>query len=219
MNLPTAKLHLETSMLMGVEFLPVAKKIDIDPKTNKSTMLEQLKEKHDETCPHCTNATGFTHTVFGAGNSDARLMFIGEAPGAEEDRQGIPFVGDAGKKLDEIITAMGMQRENVYIANVLKSRPPDNRTPSPDEIAKCAPFLALQVEIIQPEVIVALGAPAAKFLLETSTGITKLRGIWHEYKAIPVMPTFHPAFLLRNYTKLTRGQVWSDMKQVMEKLG
>ena len=204
---------------MGVEFLPVAKKIDIDPKTNKSTMLEQLKEKHDETCPHCTNATGFTHTVFGAGNSDARLMFIGEAPGAEEDRQGIPFVGDAGKKLDEIITAMGMQRENVYIANVLKSRPPDNRTPSPDEIAKCAPFLALQVEIIQPEVIVALGAPAAKFLLETSTGITKLRGIWHEYKAIPVMPTFHPAFLLRNYTKLTRGQVWSDMKQVMEKLG
>ena len=113
---------------------------------------------------------------------------------------------------------MGLQREEVYIANVLKSRPPDNRTPSVEEVALCGPFLRTQIEIIQPEVIVALGSPAAKYLLDTTVGITKLRGCWSEYDGIPVMPTFHPAYLLRQYTKETRTRVWSDMKQVMAKL-
>ena len=113
---------------------------------------------------------------------------------------------------------MGMRREDVYIANVLKSRPPNNRTPSQEEVALCGPFLRSQIELIEPEVIVALGAPAAKYLLETSTGITKLRGCWSTYAGIPIMPTFHPAYLLRNYTKETREQIWSDMKKVVSKL-
>ena len=218
MDFSTAKRHLETSMLMGVDFLPIGDQRDIDPLSDKATSLEKLQNKHDKECPHCTQATGYTQTVFGDGNPNARLMFIGEAPGAEEDRQGIPFVGDAGKKLNEIITAMGMRREDVYIANVLKSRPPNNRTPSQEEVALCGPFLRSQIELIEPEVIVALGAPAAKYLLETSTGITKLRGCWSTYAGIPIMPTFHPAYLLRNYTKETREQIWSDMKKVVSKL-
>jgi len=126
MNLQQAKLHLETSKLLGVDFLPVA-----EQQENHCSLLEQLHKRHDANCPHCTQATGYTQTVFGSGNPEARLMFLGEAPGAEEDKQGIPFVGEAGKKLNEIISTMGMQREDVYVANILKSRPPNNRTPSP----------------------------------------------------------------------------------------
>ncbi len=219
MDLQQTKLHLETSMLMGVDFLPVATQLDVAPETDAATLLEQLSIKHDDTCKHCTQATGNTQTVFGVGNPKAQLMFIGDAPGAEEDLEGIPFVGEAGKKLNEIISAMGMHREDVYIANVLKSRPPNNRTPSPSEIAMCAPFLAEQVAIIKPKVIVALGAPAAQYLLGSTTGITQLRGEWGSYEEISVMPTFHPAFLLLNYTKETRSQMWADMQQVMAKLG
>jgi DNA polymerase len=218
MNLHQAQLHLETSILMGVDFLPVAEKLETTPETDPSTRLEQLSTIHDDTCEHCLQATGYTQTVFGIGNPNAQLMFIGEAPGAEEDLQGIPFVGEAGKKLNEIITAMGMQREDVYIANVLKSRPQNNRTPTAEEIAKCAPFLAKQIAIVEPEVIVALGAPASQFLLSTTAGITQLRGKWCSYEGICVMPTFHPAYLLRNYTNETRTQMWSDMQQVMAKL-
>jgi DNA polymerase len=149
-------------------------------------------------------------------------MFIGEAPGEEEDRTGRPFVGRAGQKLNEIIKAMGFAREDVYIANVLKSRPPENRTPLEHEVEACAPFLAEQVRIIQPRVIVALGGPASKFLLRTETGITRLRGVWGAYRAgdieVPVMPTFHPAYLLRNYTVDTRQKVWADMQAVLQVL-
>jgi DNA polymerase len=165
---------------------------------------------------------GHTQTVFGEGNPDAQLMFIGEAPGEEEDRTGRPFVGRAGQKLDEIILAMKMNRQDVYIANVLKSRPPENRTPLPPEVEACSPFLAEQIRIIQPSVIVALGGPASKMLLQTDTGITRLRGQWGEYVdrdlRIPIMPTFHPAYLLRNYTIDTRQKVWSDMQAVLAKL-
>ena len=146
-------------------------------------------------------------------------MFIGEAPGEQEDQTGRPFVGRAGKKLDEIITAMGLARSDVYIANVLKSRPPANRTPLPSEVEQCARYLAQQIRIIQPTVIVGLGGPAVKWLLGTTQGITKLRGQWDRFTddelSVPVMPTFHPAYLLRNYTPDTRGKVWSDMQQVM----
>ena len=218
MDLHQAKLHLETSVLMGVDFLPVSEQSLPQTVADSQTLLTQLSKTHDATCPHCTRVTGYTQTVFGVGNPIASLMFIGEAPGAEEDRIGIPFVGDAGKKLDEIISAMGMQRDDVYIANVLKSRPPNNRTPTPEEIRNCAPFLTQQVAIVQPKVIVALGSPAAKFLLQTSRGITQLRGSWGTFEGISVMPTFHPAYLLRNYTKEIRAQMWSDMQQVMKKL-
>ena len=185
----------------------------------KSAALEALRARHDADCPHCTTATSHTQTVFGEGNPNADLMFVGEAPGQEEDRTGRPFVGRAGRKLDEMITAMGMQREDVYIANILKSRPPDNRAPQPTEVDSCAPFLAEQIRIIRPTALVSLGNPATKFMLRTNAGITRLRGNWATYTdgmlSIPVMPTFHPAYLLRNYTVETRRQVWSDMKAVM----
>ncbi len=185
----------------------------------KADALEALRTRHDETCSHCTTATAHTQTVFGEGAPDAELMFIGEAPGEHEDRTGRPFVGRAGRKLDEIIQAMGLARPDVYIANVLKSRPPANRTPLPTEVEQCAAFLAEQIRIIQPKVIVGLGGPAVKWLLRTSVGITKLRGQWDTFTdaevSVPVMPTFHPAYLLRNYTPDTRGKVWSDMQQVM----
>ena len=183
---------------------------------SKAEALAALLARHDATCPHCTCVTGHTRTVFGEGNCDAELMFVGEAPGEEEDRTGRPFVGRAGQKLDEIIKAIGLAREQVYIANVLKARPPQNRTPMPHEVETCAPFLAEQIRIIQPKVLVALGGPAAKWLLKTETGITKLRGVlaWYDDGdlRVPVMPTFHPAYLLRNYTVETRKQVWSDMQ-------
>ena len=215
MEYRTAQLHLETSKLMGVDFIPIG---TTPSSQDKQSLLEELCVDHDASCPHCTSATGHTNTVFGTGNPDASLMFIGEAPGMEEDLQGVPFVGAAGKKLDQIIEAMGLCRTDVYIANTLKSRPPDNRTPTPDEVAACGPYLKSQIEIISPSVIVTLGSPASKYILETTTGITRLRGKWGAYKGIPVMPTYHPAYLLRNYTTETRSQVWSDMKQVVEKL-
>jgi uracil-DNA glycosylase family 4 len=215
MEYRTAQLHLETSKLMGVDFIPIR---TTPSNQDKQSLLDELCVDHDASCPHCTSATGHTNTVFGTGNPDASLMFIGEAPGIEEDMQGIPFVGAAGKKLDQIIEAMGLCRTDVYIANAVKSRPPDNRTPTPDEVAACGPYLKSQIDIISPSVIVTLGSPASKYILETTTGITRLRGTWGTYNGIPVMPTFHPAYLLRHYTNETRTQVWSDMKQVIEKL-
>lgn len=193
---------------------------------DKAERLDALRIRHDAECPHCIAAEYHTRTVFGEGKPDAGLMFIGEAPGAEEDRTGRPFVGRAGKKLEEIMSAMGLSREDVYIANVLKSRPPDNRTPLQPEIDACSTYLAEQIRIIDPRVIVTLGGPATKLLLKTNTGITRLRGAWAEYVddlsdppfRVPVMPTFHPAYLLRNYTTETRKQVWNDMQMVMERL-
>ena len=150
-------------------------------------------------------------------------MFIGEAPGAQEDQSGRPFVGAAGQKLEQIIAAMGLERDDVYIANILKARPPENRTPTIDEIEASAPYLTEQLGIIQPDVIITLGSPATKFILQTNDGISRLRGRWgaweHGTLRIPVMPTFHPAYLLRNYTQETRKQVWSDIQKVVELLG
>jgi len=196
--------------------------VELAPR-DKPAALEALRTRHDAECGHCNAVTTHTRTVFGEGNPDADLMFVGEAPGAEEDRTGRPFVGRAGRKLDEIIGAMSLRREDVYIANVLKSRPPENRTPLPAEVDLCALFLAEQIRIIRPKVVVSLGGPATQFMLGTNVGITRLRGNWATYDAgglvIPVMPTFHPAYLLRNYTLDTRGKVWSDMQAAMERLG
>lgn len=169
-------------------------------------------------CQACVLANTRKNVVFGTGNRSAKLVFVGEGPGQDEDEQGEPFVGKAGQLLNKIIGAMGLRREDVYICNVVKCRPPQNRTPLPDEVAKCTPYLMEQIALVSPKVIVALGSPAAKTLLNTTTGIMSLRGRWHMFRGIPLMPTFHPAFVLRTYTPEVRGQVWSDMQQVMEKL-
>jgi DNA polymerase len=143
-------------------------------------------------------------------------MFVGEAPGAEEDRQGEPFVGASGELLDKMIKAMGWSRDTVYIANVLKCRPPGNRDPKPDEVQACEPFLARQIEMIRPRIIVTLGKPAAHLLLRSNAPISALRGSFHEYRGIKLMPTFHPAYLLREPAR--KRETWSDLKQVMTEL-
>jgi DNA polymerase len=220
---------LETDRLLGVDFVPVGRPATAQgrgptaPGDEKAMALHELHQRHDATCPHCTSVATHVNTVFGEGDPDADLMFIGEAPGAEEDRTGRPFVGRAGKKLDEMIQAIGLEREAVYIANVLKSRPPDNRTPLQHEVDRCSPFLAEQIQIIQPRVIMTLGGPATKLMLGTTQGITRLRGQWSVFEddqhTVPVMPTFHPAYMLRNYTRDTREKVWADLKAVAQRLG
>jgi len=236
-----AWLEVESCLLLGVDFAPLAAAVERDapsqrPKcmtpaastsrqdaeqrrSAKAAALEALRQRHDRECPHCTQATYHSRTVFGEGDPDARLMFVGEAPGAEEDRTGRPFVGRAGQLLDKMIQAMGLAREQVYIANVLKSRPPNNATPTAEEAAKCGPYLLEQIRIIEPEVIVTLGRPAAQLLLETKEPMGRLRGVWREYEGVPVMPTFHPAFLLRQGARENREKVWSDLQQVMARLG
>lgn len=163
-----------------------------------------------------------TNLVFGEGHVDAKLMFIGEGPGEQEDRTGRPFVGPAGELLNKMITAMGLSRDQVYIANVVKYRPPGNRTPTPEEAAAQGPTLAKQVAIIRPVALVALGGAAAKYALQTTTGITRLRGNWasftHTDPPLPIMPTFHPAYLLRSYTPDNRKKVWSDLQAVMQRI-
>jgi len=173
--------------------------------------LGELRDKIGD-CTRCKLHERRTHLVFGVGDPRARVMFIGEGPGAEEDARGEPFVGRAGRKLNEMIAAIGLQRESVYIANVVKCRPPQNREPERDEVETCYPFLEAQIEAIRPAVIVTLGAPATRTLLGTRVGITRLRGTWHAYRGIPVMPTFHPAYLLRAYTAENRRNVWEDLK-------
>ncbi len=164
-------------------------------------------------CRKCPLAALRTKVVPGEGNPKARLLFVGEAPGAEEDLQGRPFVGRAGRLLDRIIAAMGFSRGEVFIANVLKCRPPNNRDPLPEEVRACSPFLLRQVSCIGPEVIVALGKPAATFFLGREASIGDIRGTLFEFQGIPVMPTYHPAFLLRN--ERFKGDVWKDMQRVM----
>lgn len=163
-------------------------------------------------CQRCGLAAGRSHLVFGEGSAAADVVFIGEGPGAEEDRTGRPFVGRAGELLNRMIEAVGWRREDVYICNLVKCRPPRNRDPQPDEIAACAPFLRAQVEAIAPRVIVTLGKPAISTLLGRSVPITRLRGRWQEWNGFPVMPTFHPAYLLRSYTRANRQAVWDDLQ-------
>lgn len=164
-------------------------------------------------CTRCALSGGRQNIVFGVGDPAAALMFVGEAPGADEDRTGEPFVGAAGQLLTKMIEAMGFLRGDVYICNIVKCRPPENRNPEPDEIAACEPFLKAQVAAVQPRMIVCLGKLAAQTLLRSESPISKLRGTLAAYEGIPLMPTFHPAFLLRNPS--AKREVWSDLQQVM----
>jgi DNA polymerase len=169
-------------------------------------------------CQRCKLCNYRTQIVFGVGNPKARLMFVGEGPGRDEDIQGEPFVGRAGQLLTEIITkGMKMRREDVYIANVVKCRPPENRNPEPDEVAHCHPFLERQIAVVAPKVLVALGKVAAQALLHTNIPISRLRGQWQTFRGIPLMPTLHPAYLLRN--PADKKLVWEDIKQVIRALG
>lgn len=168
-------------------------------------------------CTRCKLHKGRNKIVFGDGNPNAKLVFIGEGPGADEDAQGLPFVGRAGKLLTQMIEAMGLQRKDVYICNVVKCRPPENRTPEPDEVEVCSPYLIRQIDAINPKVLVCLGAVAAKTLLETNRGITQFRGQWLEWRGRKLMATYHPAYLLRNPN--AKGEVWKDLQKVMAELG
>jgi uracil-DNA glycosylase len=167
-------------------------------------------------CTACRLHRGRTHVVFGVGNPQAQLMFVGEAPGRDEDRLGEPFVGRAGQLLTRIIEAIGMKRQDVYIANVVKCRPPNNRNPEEDELARCEPYLMRQIALVKPRLIVALGTFAAQTLLKTKLPISQLRGRFHTYQGVKLMPTFHPAFLLRNPER--KRAVWEDMQAVQREL-
>jgi len=173
-------------------------------------------QKFLEGCPRCKLSRGRTNIVFGQGSPKADLMFVGEAPGHEEDLQGLAFVGRAGQLLTKIIEAMGKTRDNVYIVNVLKCRPPNNRNPEPDEVASCMPFLEEQIRLISPKVIVTLGTFAAQAVLGTDEPIGRMRGRWRSARGVRVMPTFHPAFLLRSPDR--KKDVWEDMKLVRDYL-
>lgn len=232
-----ARQHIEVDRFFVSDFALNAK----NPSVDESVMEDALKESEAskanvameldkiarQVCKCCECGLGETRTngVPGEGAPDARIVFVGEAPGADEDAQGRPFVGRAGQLLEKIINAMGLQRGDVFICNILKCRPPDNRDPRGDEIIKCLPFLQKQIELIGPEIIVALGAHAAKTLLNTTEAIGRLRGRFHEYYTSPdaypikLMATYHPSYLLRSYSPDNRRKVWEDMKQVLGELG
>ena len=201
-ELPTCSLRPEDSSDGGV------------PQCRRESLEEIQADLAD--CRRCPLCSGRKNIVFGVGNPNARIVFVGEAPGREEDEKGEPFVGEAGRLLDRILYAMGMSRDQVYICNVEKCRPPSNRDPHPDEIEACEPFLIRQLAAIRPRVIVALGKFAAQTLLRDQTPISRLRGAWKDYQGIPLMPTYHPAYLLRN--PAGKREVWEDMKLVMQRL-
>lgn len=230
--------QLLSDRLLGVVSVPVcptpprsatrgpgvrARSVDATANAERLSVLDESQVKGCRKCGLCKTRT---QTVFGQGSAAARVVFVGEAPGFEEDKQGLAFVGPAGQLLTRMIAAMGLSREEVYICNVLKCRPPENRTPLADEILSCSPYLREQLSVIQPELIVALGAPAAKTLLNTALAIGKLRGRFHEFylsgvtgegPSIPVMPTYHPAYLLRSPEE--KGKAWADLQMVMARLG
>jgi DNA polymerase len=235
-----AERYLETDQLLGVRSAPLtppaagsrtgsspaSRKVSAKESAEREKALRTLDDGQVKGCTKCGLCETRTNTVFGQGDPAARLVFVGEAPGRDEDAQGLAFVGRAGQLLTKMIVAMGLTREEVFICNILKCRPPDNRDPAPDEISSCWPYLDEQLRIIQPEVIVALGKPAAQTLLRTTEGIGQLRGNWHDYYTsgsplvgdpTPLMPTYHPAYLLRSPHE--KGKAWSDLKMVMARLG
>jgi len=240
---------METDLFLGGRWLPVgeiaqpqieeksimstAQKSGKDAKSaaERTKIVEEKRQRLNKVaglvakCSQCSLHKGRRNVVPGEGDPDARIVFIGEAPGGTEDQKGRPFVGRAGKLLDKIISAMGLTREEVFIGNILKCRPPGNRDPQATEITACMDYLYQQLDIIEPEIIVALGAHAARTLLNTNTAIGQLRGKIHEYLANPfaqpikLVATYHPAYLLRNYSPDNRLRVWQDMQRVLEELG
>jgi uracil-DNA glycosylase len=226
----------EVLEMIGVDFvrIGVAKSaVDDEPEqTSRQVLLDEILARYEADAPHQHFPTDHTRIVFGDGDPCARLVFVGEAPGADEDREGIPFVGRSGELLNKMIAAMGLSRETVYICNVLKVRPPGNATPTPEQAALCSPYLYDQLRVIKPEAIVTLGRPASQLLLERTDSMRDMRGRWFEFPPkdgvhspvgfdtpIPVMPTYHPAFLLRQNTRENKMKVWSDLQQVMARLG
>lgn len=233
----------QTSAMLGVDFVPCFRTGEgiaevpapAEPARARETpgrdaaerAMVALRARYEADAPHEKFSTPhrYTNLVWGDGDVCARLMFIGEAPGADEDATGVPFVGRAGQLLNKMITAMGLRREEVYIANVLKTRPPNNATPTVEEAQLCAPYLHEQIAIVRPEAIVTLGLPASRLILDSAESMGQMRGRWAEYVGpgvgglrVPVMPTYHPAFLLRSYTPENRKKVWSDLQMVMARL-
>jgi len=206
------KAYLEYLKGMGIEALPTAEQVEKMIVSEAPTLEEIRTELGD--CKRCKLHRTRRTIVFGEGNKKAKLMFIGEGPGYDEDVQGRPFVGKAGQLLTKIIQSIHLEREEVYIANIIKCRPPQNRNPEPDEIGSCSPFLMKQIQAIQPKIICALGTFAAQTLLQTNAKISSLRGRTFDLEGIKVLPTYHPAFLLRNPDK--KREVWEDMKQIAE---
>ncbi|MGH9889437.1 MAG: uracil-DNA glycosylase [bacterium] len=184
---------------------------------DKAQLLAAVRAEIGD-CRRCRLCEKRKEIVFGEGAADARVVFVGEGPGEEEDKSGRPFVGRAGELLTKMIEAVGWRREDVYICNIVKCRPPGNRDPQPDEIATCQPFLEAQIRAIAPQAIITLGKPAISTLLGRPVAITKERGQWREWQGVPVMPTYHPAYLLRNYTRETRQAVWDDLRAVRERV-
>jgi len=219
---PVAPLAPEIRVLASMP--PVVAKGEAPTRERAQRLLDELRQRYEREAPHAPFIQSFTNIVFGEGDPRARLMFIGEAPGEQEDLTGRPFVGRAGDLLQRMITAMGLTRESVYIANVLKVRPPNNATPTLEEAEASAPFLYEQIDIVRPEAIVTLGLPATRLILQSTSSMSSLRGLWASFNtpsghAVPVMPTYHPAFLLRAYTTENRAKVWSDLLKVVERLG
>src|SRR5690348_12315001 len=207
-----------TSEHPSAPVLPVIKSVSLFEAAERvaGDTLERIRADIGD-CKRCKLCQKRTNIVFGAGSSAAELVFVGEGPGHDEDVQGLPFVGRAGKLLTQMIEAMGLQRKDVYICNVVKCRPPENRLPEKDEVAQCSPFLLRQLDTIDPKVIVCLGACAAQTLLETNRGISQFRGEWLEFRRKKLMATYHPAYLLRNPS--AKSEVWKDLQKVMAVLG
>jgi DNA polymerase len=203
-----------TAALFAEPFMPAHRLTDV-PKIGEGTLLTVREDIGD--CIRCKLHKGRTKIVFGDGHPQAKLLFIGEGPGRDEDLQGLPFVGRAGKLLTQMIEAMGLRRGDVYICNVVKCRPPDNRAPEKDEVAACSPFLFRQIDLVAPKVIVCLGSIAAQTILETTRGISQFRGQWLEFRGRKLMATYHPAYLLRN--PAAKSEVWKDLQKVMAELG
>ncbi len=219
-HLPKGEPVRETIMTSKMEASVTGGTVDDLFADNGATMeaksLEELRAALGD-CQRCKLCSGRTNIVFGVGNPRAKLMFVGEGPGRDEDLQGEPFVGRAGQLLTDIITkGIGIKREDVYICNVVKCRPPENRNPEVDEVAACEPFLKKQIDLVRPEIIVGLGKFAVQTLLQSNVPISKLRGNWHSYHGIKLMPTFHPAYLLRN--PADKKLVWQDIKKVIKEL-
>jgi DNA polymerase len=206
--------HVAEQIELGFLSTPASEASNEDKASSAAAVYNSMDDIRSavESCQKCSLCRTRNNTVFGVGNENAKLVFVGEAPGADEDKQGEPFVGRAGQKLTQIIEAIGLSRQEVYIANVLKCRPPGNRNPLPAEIEVCEPYLIAQLRLIKPKVICALGGFAAQTLLRTEERISRLRGRFHTYQGIKLMPTYHPAFLLRN-PKFKRD-VWEDVQKV-----
>ena len=227
---PAAEVQMEAATQSAAKIIPLgASVITLSPNEviqvlppmvpDDDTLAKIIETMGD--CTRCRLSRGRNRIVFGSGNPEARLVFVGEGPGADEDEVGMPFVGRAGQLLTQMIDktaakeGIPIRRENVYICNVVKCRPPENRTPEPDEMEICGQFLFRQLMVIRPKAIVALGGTAAKALLDVKAGITKLRGNWHNWRDIPVMPTYHPSYLLRPYNQNAKREAWEDLKLVL----